>query len=143
MSVCGHRQQTQARDDLQSLLELYGRASVETMLDVHRTTVDRWAAGKVKIPGKVHQAIRHLLGHLPGTAGKWRGWSFHEGKLVAPNGFSYSPHDVTILQIHRDLIAAQETRIKELSALVEKLTRDLPAHDAAANDATDALSRRA
>lgn len=69
-----HRLEVNARParDLQTLIEKLGR--VERELNVHRTTVKRWLAGQVKIPGAKHQVIRMLLGDLPGTCGKWTGW---------------------------------------------------------------------
>ncbi len=118
--------------DLAALLERYGEAGVCRHLDVHRTTVRRWVAGRVRIPGHQLQAIRMLLGHLPGTDGKWLGWAFFRGELCAPNGQAFSAGDVMAIGLNHQ-------RIKALEAEVERLRIRLAVAEAAqpqaANDA--------
>lgn len=50
--------------DLRRLIELIGQRRVELALDVHRTTVARWLAGTVRLPGAQLLAVRGLLGVL-------------------------------------------------------------------------------
>lgn len=100
--------------DLRALIELVGQRRVERELNVHRTTILRWLAGTVGIPGAQHLAIKGLLGDLPGTAGKWTGWRFHDGELVAPGGDSFRPGDVLSLILLRQQLTAQR---RELDAL--------------------------
>lgn len=103
------------RRDLRHLLELIGHRRVERELNVHRTTIARYLAGQVVIPGSRQIAIRSLLGDLPGTAGKWTGWRFHDGLLLSPAGDQYQPGEVMaiglnrqrIQQLERDLVAAK------------------------------------
>jgi hypothetical protein len=104
------------RRDLERLLELIGQLSVERQLDVHRTTIGRWLKGQIKIPGAKHQAIRELLGHLPGTDGQWEGWRFWKGKLNSPGGDQFDPGQVLSLILLRQQLTAQRREIVELKA---------------------------
>lgn len=120
--------------DLRALLELIGEPRVCRELNVHRTTVRRWLAGQVKIPGHQHQVIRLLLGDLPGTCGKWTGWRFHDGQLVAPGGDSFRPGDVLSLIILRQQLTAQRRELEQLKirlAIAEEAERR---HTGAANE---------
>lgn len=100
--------------DLERLLELIGQRALERQLDVHRTTILRWRSGQIKIPGRQHQAIRELLGHLPGTDGKWEGWRFWQGKLNSPGGDQFDPGQVLSLILLRQQLAAQRHEIDRL-----------------------------
>lgn len=100
--------------DLEQLIERVGRTHVERHLNVHRTTVLRWLAGKVKIPGAKHQAVRMLLGDLPGTDGQWTGWRFWEGMLISPAGDKFGPGQVLSLVLLRQQLT---TRDRENAAL--------------------------
>jgi hypothetical protein len=118
--------------DLKALVELIGQRRVERELNVHRTTVLRWLAGTVNIPGAQHLAIRGLLGDLPGTAGQWTGWRFHDGELIAPGGDHYRPGDVLSLILLRQQLTAQRREIDRLKTLLAIAEGGLPQ---AANDA--------
>lgn len=83
-------------------------------MNVHRTTIRRWLAGQVQIPGRQHLAIKLLLGDLPGTAGKWTGWRFHDGELIAPGGDHFRSGDVLSLIILRQQLTAQRREIEAL-----------------------------
>lgn len=100
--------------DLAALLEKYGEPGVCRQLNVHRTTVRRWQAGTVQIPGHQLQVIRMLLGHLPGTEGKWAGWSFFKGELVAPNGQAFGAGDVMAIGLNRQRVKALEAEVERL-----------------------------
>ncbi len=104
--------------DLERLIELVGQLAVERQLDVHRTTILRWRSGQIKIPGAKHQAIRELLGHLPGTDGKWEGWRFWQGKLLAPGGEAFGAGDILSLILLRQQLSAQQREIRELKVRV-------------------------
>jgi hypothetical protein len=119
---------------LRELIERIGERRVERELNVHRTTIKRWLKGEVAIPGAQHLAIRGLLGDLPGTCGKWTGWRFHEGELLAPGGDSFKPGDVLSLIILRQQLTAQR---RELEALKVRLAISEEAerrHTGAANE---------
>jgi hypothetical protein len=118
--------------DLQHLLELIGQRRVERELNVHRTTVRRWLQGTVAIPGAQRLAIRALLGDLPGTAGKWSGWRFHDGRLLSPAGDAYRPGDILSLTLLRQQLTAQRLDIERLRARLAVAESGLPQ---AANDA--------
>lgn len=119
--------------DLAALLEKYGEKGVCRQLNIHRTTVRRWLAGQVQIPGHQLQVIRMLLGHLPGTEGKWAGWSFFKGELVAPNGQAFGAGDVMAIGLERQRVKALEQELHTLKirlAIAEEAERR---HAGAAN----------
>ena len=100
--------------DLDHLLEAIGQIAVERELNVHRTTVQRWQRGLIRIPGAKHQAIKMLLGDLPGTAGAWFGWRFWRGELWSPGGDRFSAGDVLAIGLQRQQIAALQEELKKL-----------------------------
>lgn len=102
-------------NDLKRLIELIGQRRVERELNVHRTTVLRWLAGRVEMPGSQVLAVRSLLGDLPGTAGRWTGWRFHDGELLSPGGDAFKPGDVLSLGLLRQQLAAQRREIERLT----------------------------
>ena len=101
---------------LKELLEAIGQIAVERELNVHRTTIRRWLSGQIKIPGAQHQAIRMLLGDLPGTAGAWLGWRFWKGKLWSPGGDPFSAGDVLAIGLLRQQLAAREAELRTLKS---------------------------
>lgn len=122
--------------DLRQLIEKLGRQCVERELNVHRTTVTRWLEGKVKIPGHQHQVIRMLLGDLPGTGGKWSGWRFHDGELIAPGGDAFSAGAVLSLVLLRQQLTAQQREITTLKVQLAMSEQALARSNAgAANEA--------
>lgn len=100
--------------DLHALIEKVGELGVCRQLNVHQKTLYRWRTGRVPIPGHQHQVIRLLLGDLPGTAGKWSGWSFWEGKLCSPAGETFDAGQVLSLGLLRQQLAARDREIHEL-----------------------------
>lgn len=120
--------------DLRALIAHIGQARVERELNVHRTTVRRWLAGQVKIPGHQHQVIRMLLGDLPGTAGKWTGWRFHDGELIAPGGDRFSAGQVLSLVFLRQQLTAQQREIAALKVQLAVAEQGLENLAPAAND---------
>jgi hypothetical protein len=121
-------------NDLRALLEKIGEQGVCRQLNVHRTTVRRWLAGQVQLPGHQHQVIRMLLGDLPGTEGRWRGWRFWAGQLLSPAGDAFSAGDVLSLGLLRQQLKAQQAEIHELRvrlAIAEEAERR---HTGAANE---------
>jgi hypothetical protein len=120
--------------DLRRLIDLVGQHRVERELNVHRTTVLRWLKGQVKIPGHQHQVIRLLLGDLPGTCGKWTGWRFHDGALVAPGGDAFGPGDVLSLVLLRQQLTAQRRELDALKIRLAVTERAEQRHAGAANE---------
>lgn len=75
-----------------------------------------------------------LLGDLPGTDGKWTGWRFLRGELVAPGGDGFKSGDVLSLIILRQQLTAQRREIEGLKirlAIAEQAVKTL---SPAAND---------
>lgn len=128
--------------DLRQLIELVGQHRVEWELNVHRTTVKRWLAGQVKIPGHQHQVIRMLLGDLPGTCGQWTRWMFRDGDLVSPAGDRFTAGQVLSLVLLRQQLTAQQAEIQRLKirlAMAEQALQRTP--EGAANEALDLRAR--
>lgn len=119
---------------LRSLIALVGQRRVERELNVHRTTVRRWLSGAVRIPGHQHLAIRALLGDLPGTAGRWSGWRFHDGSLCSPAGDTFSAGDVLAIVLLRQQLTAQRREIDALRVQLAMAEQSLNALSPAAND---------
>lgn len=118
--------------DLRTLIERVGRSHVERQLNVHRTTVSRWLAGKVKIPGRQHLAIKMMLGDLPGTAGEWTGWWFCEGVLISPNGDKFSAGQVLSLILLKQQLAARDREVVALKVQLAMAEQALAQTDGAA-----------
>ena len=125
--------QRQALSDIQALKDLIadrGQPAVERTLGVHRTTILRWLQGTVKINQAKASHVRMLLGHLPGTDGKWEGWCFKAGKLCYANGESYTPEEVIQGRWVGGWLHTAHERIKTLEAkLAEVETRLTPANE--------------
>jgi hypothetical protein len=126
--------------DLKTLIDLVGQSRVERELNVHRTTIARWLSGSVRIPGGQHLAVRGMLGDLPGTAGRWAGWRFHDGVLLSPAGDKFTAGDVLALIFLRQQLSAQAQEIVKLKA---RLLVAEQAQPRAANDAHPARRARA
>lgn len=107
--------------DLKRLVDLVGESRVLRELGVHRTTLRRWLSGSVRCPGAQALAVRALLGDLPGTAGAWKDWRFHDGKLVSPGGDTFSAGDVLSLIFLRQQLSAQRRELDTLRARVRVL----------------------
>lgn len=120
--------------NLRALIDKVGQLRVERELNVHRTTVHRWLADKVKIPGHQHQVIRMLLGDLPGTAGRWAGWRFWDGKLLSPAGDAFGAGDVLSLGLLRQQLSAQQREIHELKVRLAVAEEAERRHAGAANE---------
>ena len=121
--------------DLRLLIEKVGRARVERELNVHRTTVLRWLEGTVKVPGHQHQVIRMLLGDLPGTEGRWKGWRFFDGLLLSPAGDAFAPGQVLSLVLLRQQLTAQRAEIERLQVRLAIAEQAVGTLAPAANDA--------
>lgn len=126
--------------DLEALITLIGQRRVERELNVHRTTVARWRAGVVAIPGAQCLGIRALLGDLPGTAGKWHGWRFHDGLLLSPAGDAYAEGQVMTIGLQRQRIAQLE---RDLTTARDRITLLERGYPQAANEVPARGRRRA
>ena len=100
--------------DLHRALDLVGERAVLRALNIHEKTLYRWRTGRCKIPGHQHQAIKMLLGDLPGTDGRWNGWRFHGGELWSPAGDRFEPGHVLSLILLRQQLSAQARELERL-----------------------------
>lgn len=107
-----------AADSL-SMSELYGitPAEIARKCEVDLATARRWKSGKTRIPS----AARKLLaGDLSAFDPDWRGWVMRAGKLVSPEGWTYSPGEVLSLMLLRAQIAHLESLRRREKALEEQ-----------------------
>lgn len=100
---------------------------------MHRTTIARWLDGRVSIPGAQHLAVRGLLGDLPGTAGKWTGWRFHDGELLAPGGDRFKPGEVLSLRLQMQRASELDREVRALRQRVKILEKTVDLYGPAAN----------
>ncbi len=121
------------RRDLRLLIDAIGQRQVERALNVHRTTVQRWLAGTVHIPGAQHLGVRALLGDLPGTDAKWTGWRFHAGYLHSPANDTYEPGEILAVRLQQQRVAALDRENRELKARIRVLEKTLDVLTPAAN----------
>lgn len=116
-------------------IELLGERPLLRALDVHEKTLYRWRTGRCKIPGHQRQAIRALLGDLPGTDGQWTGWKFVRGELISPGGDRFTPGLVLSLVLLRQQLSAQERELKRLRERLQIAEKALQHYTGAANEA--------
>lgn len=121
--------------ELHQAIELVGERPLLRALDVHEKTLYRWRTGRCKIPGHQRQAIRMLLGDLPGTDGRWHGWKFVRGELISPGGDRFEPGHVLSLVLLRQQLAAQERELKRLRERLQIAEATLQHYTGAANEA--------
>lgn len=122
--------------ELAQAIELVGERPLLRALDIHEKTLYRWRTGRCKIPGHQRQAIRALLGDLPGTDGQWNGWRFQRGELVSPDGDRFEAGQVLSLILLRQQLTAQR---RELEAMRVRLTIAEQAVETLAPAANEAL----
>lgn len=125
------RRSAQAKAEVAELIADYGPGRSEALLNVHRTTILRWAEGHTEPPTAVLIALRAACkGQLPGMEVRhWEGWSFGlNGLLYAPNGRASHAGDIMAQQYERALIQALRVENKELRAKLARATQGgLPA----------------
>lgn len=120
--------------ELHQAIELLGERPLLRALDVHEKTLYRWRTGRCKIPGHQRQAIRMLLGDLPGTDGRWRDWRFVQGELIAPGGDRFSAGQVLSLVLLRQQLSAQERELRRLRERLQIAETALQHYTGAANE---------
>ena len=117
------------------LIARFGPTAVERTLNVHYTTVRRWAAGEIIPPRAVLIALRAAVdGVMPGQeyVKDWLGWGFRDGKLHSPENEGFTPGDLRGLAFNRQLIRSLQ---QDVARLREKLQHELEHNNAgAAND---------
>lgn len=122
--------------ELEYYLDALGRPEICRLCGVHRTTLSRWLDGSSAVPVAVLNLLRIVSsGRLPSMGKEWSGWVFQGGDLFTPSNVPVSPGEILAMPFRRALLRDQAKQIAHLRATVEKLTHDLAALDAAANDA--------
>lgn len=123
------RRAAAARREVAELIADYGITPAEVLLNVHRTTVQRWLDGVVPPPEAVLVALRAALGRLPGMRGRqWSGWAFGaDGRLYSPAGYAYSAGDLLAQPYERAQVKALRERLAEVEARLARATQGSPA----------------
>jgi hypothetical protein len=122
--------------ELEYFLDSVGRADICRLCGVHRTTLSRWLDGSSTVPKSALNLLRIVAsGRLPTMGKEWSGWCFQGADLFTPANFPVSPGEILAIPYRRALIREQQKQVAHLRATVEKLSRELAAMDAAANDA--------
>lgn len=130
-----------AREHQQEMIDLVAELGIyraERLLNVHRTTIQRWQRGITRVPESAIFTLRGAArGQLPGQDDtSWQGWIFgKDGNLYSPDGRGFSCGDILAQQYERQLIKAQQARIRELEAKVARLQAFADSVDIAANQA--------
>lgn len=72
------------------------KPEVADLLRVSLRTVQYWEKGQASIPYAAFKLLRILTGYaLPGN--EWHGWMFHGGRLISPDGKTFTPVDLAML----------------------------------------------
>jgi hypothetical protein len=112
-----------------------GERDALAILGVHRTTLMRWRAGKVRIP---HAALALLRiwheGRLPGMTDHWQGFHFFGDKLYTAAGVGYSAREIDYWHWKYQECEYTQRRNAQLEALVRDLSAKLDATHGAANE---------
>lgn len=112
--------------EIRALVEDYGKHRSARMLDVHRTTIERWLNGVVPVPERALVILRQAVtGQVPGMDGAWQGWRFYKGELCSPAGDSYRPGEVMAIGLQHQRVKALEAQVRELRAEVRRLEQSL------------------
>lgn len=128
-----------ARERQQEVIDLVsdlGMYRSEELLNVHRTTIQRWMRGESRVPDSAIYALRGVTkGQLPGQSDTtWQGWIFgKDGNLYDPTGRPFHVGDLMAQQYERQLIKAQQARIRELEAKLARAEAYAARFDPAAN----------
>lgn len=130
------RRAQQHKQEMIDLVSDLGMYRCERLLNVHRTTIQRWMRGESRVPESAIFTLRGIAkGQLPGQDDTtWQGWHFHtDGNLYSPDGRPFHIGDLMAQQYERQLIKAQQARIKELEAKLARLEAFADSVDIAAN----------
>lgn len=113
----------QRRSQINELVEWHGVLTVERVLEVHRTTIQRWCNGKVDAPIVAIIALRALRGEFPMMEAEqpWRGWTFsRDGKLYCPANRAYTEGEVRAIFYQNQIVKEQHRKIIELEAKLKE-----------------------
>ena len=131
------RRAGQATADLNDLIEAYGVHRAAALLDVYASTIERWRAGKARVPRAALIALRAAVyGQLPGMEHRaWEGWYVGlDGRLYNGPRASWAPGDILAIHWKDQQIRALRDEVARLEAQVAQLARPSAGHGAA-NDA--------
>lgn len=69
---------------------------IQEILHIDRVTYHRWSTGKTAAPYSALELLRlHAFGEPPaGRSAAWRGFRFHNDRLITEDGRSLSPADL-------------------------------------------------
>lgn len=113
-----HSKRLRRQLEISELVYHHGLIGVERLLEVHRTTIQRWCAGKIDVPISAIVALRAFKGDFPFMEAKsWAGWHFaRDGKLYDPANVPHSEGDIRSLPYQMQLVTALRNQVAELEA---------------------------
>lgn len=131
MLTVRQRRAALARQFITDAIAEIGEHRIADWLDVHVSTVRRWAEGSTKVPRSAITAIEAHRGRLPGMETRqWEGWAFgRDGKLCAPDGREHSAGSILAQQYERALIKNLQATNKELADKLARATTGYAAND--------------
>lgn len=107
--------------EIAAAVDTIGRQKVLTVLEIHRTTLDRWLTGARVIPRPAWLLIALLAdGRLPGMSDDWREWRFEDDRLcLIGTRLSFSARELAGLQYqfaHADALARRAADLEKQTA---------------------------
>lgn len=112
----------QRRHEINDLVEWFGIIEIERLLEVHRTTIQRWCNGTVNVPVVAIIALRSLKGDFPHMEAdkRWSGWRFgRDGTLFEPNGTPHTSAEISAIHWQTQLVAALRQQVAQLTARLD------------------------
>lgn len=125
------RREAQARREAAELIGEIGEHRAAELLNVHLTTVRRWASGEVVAQTPILIALRTLAGRHWDKSPDWQGWTIRDNFLWSDAGERFVPGDLLGLRYRVQLQRHYERQIKLLKEKLAKLPTG------AANDAVE------
>jgi len=141
------RRRQARRAETTELIDEYGRNRTARLLEVHDSTVKRWAEGTTDAPMAVIIALRAAVhNQVPDMHSKdWVGWRFGtEGHLFAPgSNRGYTPGGILAFHFKDQLIKHLQFKLKALeeSALGRAASDQAGQHTATAVNPLGQLTR--
>ena len=125
------RREAAAKREASELIAELGEHRAAELLNVHLTTVRRWASGEVVAQTPVLIALRHLTGRWGEANKDWEGWVVRDNWIWSPSGERFHPGDLLGLRYRTQLQKYYERQIRLLKEKLAQLD------DGAANDAVE------
>lgn len=111
-------------DDIRAALDQIGHAAALALLEVHRSTLARWASGDQTMPRAAWLCLKWTAtGHLPGMSDAWENFRIIEDRLaIVGTRYAYSAGQIIGFHYVEAALAIAHEKIERLeSQLIEAL----------------------